>query len=122
MLHALRAHRVAKWVHALPRPTAARRVQVRVTQGKEPPHFVQLWGGRMVVYSGGVASGFRTVADDDAAPDDAAPRLFHVKASGSVPPYAVQVAAEAASLNSGARRGCSVSRSGCAVLEPWSRA
>lgn len=86
-----------------------------MTQGKEPPHFVQLWGGKMIVYSGGVASGFRTLQDDDAAPDDAAPRLFQVKASGSVPPYAVQVPAEAASLNSGVLSLClCVSRQLCA--------
>ena len=35
--------------------------QVRVVQGKEPEHFCSLFRGRMVVRSGGKASGFRNV-------------------------------------------------------------
>jgi Gelsolin repeat len=33
-------------------------VQVRVTQGKEPPHFLSLFAGRFIVISGGYASSF----------------------------------------------------------------
>jgi hypothetical protein len=34
-------------------------VQVRVTQGKEPAFFRELFNGRMVVHTGGVASGWK---------------------------------------------------------------
>ena len=70
-------------------------------EGKEPAHFVSMWGGSLVVYSGGVASGFSTVQEDDAADGESPTRLFQVKGDAAVPPYAVQVPAEAASLNSG---------------------
>ena len=30
-------------------------VQVRVVQGKEPPHFLQMFGGRMIIHKGGKA-------------------------------------------------------------------
>lgn len=76
---------------------------MRVTQGKEPAHFVAMWQGEMRVYEGGVASGFRTVQEEDEAGDsDGATRLFQVRGVGSCPPYASQVPAAAASLNSGA--------------------
>lgn len=33
-------------------------VQVRVTQGKEPPHFLSLFAGRFIIISGGYSSSF----------------------------------------------------------------
>lgn len=33
-------------------------VQVRVVQGKEPRHFLAIFGGRLIIYSGGRASSF----------------------------------------------------------------
>lgn len=77
-------------------------VQVRVTQGKEPAHFVAMWQGEMRVYEGGVASGFRTVQEEDeTGGGDDSTRLFQVRGVGRCPPYASQVPAAAASLNSG---------------------
>ena len=35
-----------------------RAVQVRVVQGKEPDHFMAIFGGKLVIYSGGRASSF----------------------------------------------------------------
>ena len=35
-----------------------RAVQIRVTQGKEPRHFMAIFGGRLIIYSGGHASAF----------------------------------------------------------------
>ncbi|XP_063843292.1 advillin-like isoform X2 [Scylla paramamosain] len=35
-----------------------RAVQVRVVQGKEPPHFMAVFGGKMVIFEGGYASSF----------------------------------------------------------------
>ena len=39
--------------------------QVRVVQGREPRHFIKMFGGKMVVFSGGKASGFKNVHDHD---------------------------------------------------------
>jgi hypothetical protein len=39
--------------------------QVRVVQGKEPAHFRQLFKGKMVVHSGGKASGFKNRSEED---------------------------------------------------------
>ena len=36
-------------------------VQVRVVQGKEPPHFLAIFGGDFTVFSGGVAGAFDDV-------------------------------------------------------------
>jgi hypothetical protein len=66
---------------------------------------VMLWAGKMVVYEGGVASGFSTVQQEDAKGSESRGgevRLFHVKGDSNVPPRAVEVPAKAASLNSGA--------------------
>merc|ERR1712013_604124 len=38
-------------------------VQVRMVQGREPRHFIKMFGGSMVVFSGGKASGFNNVHD-----------------------------------------------------------
>lgn len=37
-----------------------RAVQVRVVQGKEPDHFLAIFGGKLVIYSGGRASSFES--------------------------------------------------------------
>merc|ERR1719482_2600779 len=74
--------------------------QVRVMQGKEPLHFVGLFGGKMVVHSGGKASGAKNVQDEDTYDVDGV-SLFHVRGSSEVDTRAVQVAEKAASLNSG---------------------
>jgi len=72
-------------------------VQVRVTQGKEPTHFRQLFKGRMIVYKGGNTSGFEK-AGGAAPQDDIA--LFHVKGTNALNTVGVQVDARASSLNS----------------------
>ena len=33
-------------------------VQVRVVQGKEPPHFLAIFQGKLVIYQGGLSSSF----------------------------------------------------------------
>ena len=35
-----------------------RAVQVRIVQGKEPEHFLAIFGGKLIIYSGGRASSF----------------------------------------------------------------
>ena len=33
-------------------------VQVRVVEGKEPPHFLAIFGGKMAIFQGGISSEF----------------------------------------------------------------
>ncbi len=53
-------------------------VQVRVVQNKEPDHFLLVFKGRMIVHSGGKASGFKNRADSDSYDIDGT-RLFHIR-------------------------------------------
>ncbi|CAK8696042.1 unnamed protein product [Clavelina lepadiformis] len=68
--------------------------QIRVTQGKEPPHMLMLFGGKpMIVNMGGTSrAGGQTSAADT--------RLFHVKSGFMGRCRAVEVDAEASNLNS----------------------
>jgi hypothetical protein len=73
-------------------------VQIRVTQGKEPAHFRQLFKGKMVVYRGGHVSGFAAASAGSAEEqDDVA--LFHVRGSDALNTVGLQVNLSAASLN-----------------------
>ena len=55
-------------------------MQVRVVHGKEPAQFVGIWNGSMVVYDGGVASGFKSLQEDDSeGAADGATKLFQVR-------------------------------------------
>ncbi len=74
-------------------------VQVRVVQGREPRHFIKMFGGKMVVFSGGKASGFKNVHDRDCYDEDGT-RLFRVRGTGKDDVRATQVAEEAGALNS----------------------
>ena len=76
-------------------------VQVRVVQGSEPAHFHKLFGGHMVVHTGGVASGFKNA--NQASTDNAgsATALYHVRGTTAFNTHAVQVVSKAGSLNSG---------------------
>jgi hypothetical protein len=79
--------------------TGGAAVQVRVTQGKEPAHFRQLFKGNFIVHSGGKASGFKNVnAEDDFDTDGVA--LFHVRGTNLLNTFGMQVAELASSLNS----------------------
>lgn len=71
----------------------------RISQGKEPPHFVNLFRGNMVVRDGGVASGFSTL-EEETVLFEGEPELFHVKGTNSRDTRAVQVALKCSSLNS----------------------
>lgn len=74
-------------------------VQVRVVEGKEPTHFRQLFKGRMIVHSGGAASGFKNKGDADSYDTDGT-ALYHIRGTSSLNTVAVQVPEVAASLNS----------------------
>ena len=71
--------------------------QIRVTQGKEPPHFRSIFRGLMIVHSGGNASGFAGVEGNTKDESDTA--LFHVKGTNPSNTCGVQVACSASSLN-----------------------
>ncbi|XP_007434638.1 villin-1 isoform X1 [Python bivittatus] len=68
-------------------------VQVRVTMGKEPPHLMAIFKGRMVVYSGGTS---RT-GNTDPEPST---RLFQVHGTNEYNTKALEVVPRASSLNS----------------------
>jgi len=74
--------------------------QVRVEMGKEPSHFVKLFDGKMVVRSGGKASGFANRGDTDSYDTDGT-ELFQVRGNDPKSTRAVQVPEAASSLNSG---------------------
>lgn len=74
-------------------------VQVRVVQGHEPEHFLRMFKGRMIIFSGGHASGFKNLRDHDTYDVDGT-RMFHVMGTSDVDVRAVQVDEVAASLNS----------------------
>eukprot|EP00090_Calanus_glacialis_P016248 TRINITY_DN2546_c0_g1_i5.p1 TRINITY_DN2546_c0_g1~~TRINITY_DN2546_c0_g1_i5.p1 ORF type:complete len:714 (-),score=245.21 TRINITY_DN2546_c0_g1_i5:95-2236(-) len=75
-------------------------MQVRIVQGKEPRHFIKMFGGSMVVFSGGKASGFNNVHDRDEYDEDGV-RMFRVRcASGESDARATQVEENASSLDS----------------------
>ncbi|XP_037091154.1 advillin-like [Pollicipes pollicipes] len=75
-----------------------RPVQVRVVQGKEPPHFMAMFSGRLVIYAGGKASAFDGPAAEDHLLGDT--YLLHVRGTQSLNTKAVQVECRARSLNS----------------------
>jgi hypothetical protein len=77
-----------------------RPVQVRVVQGKEPAHFRSIFRGRMIVHSGGHASGFKNREDKDSYDADGV-GLFHVKGTNPNNTYGIQVREHSSSLNSG---------------------
>ncbi|XP_043192707.1 advillin-like [Amphibalanus amphitrite] len=92
-----------------------RPVQVRVVQGKEPPHFLAMFGGRMVVYSGGVSSAFESAegvnGGHNATVGDT--YLLQVRGTTNYNTHAVQVDCRAGSLNS---NDCFVLRHGGEVF------
>uniref|UniRef100_A0A8D3DRB9 Macrophage-capping protein n=1 Tax=Scophthalmus maximus TaxID=52904 RepID=A0A8D3DRB9_SCOMX len=68
-------------------------VQVRVTQGQEPPHLMSLFAGKpMIIHSGGTSS-------KGGQSQTSSTRLFHIRQSSSRATRAVEVEASASSLN-----------------------
>jgi len=76
-------------------------IQVRVVQGREPRHFLNMFGGNLVVFAGGKASGFKNVQDRDEYDEDGT-RLFRVRSlsSDGKDARAVQVEEAFSSLSS----------------------
>jgi hypothetical protein len=76
---------------------SGRAVQVRVVEGKEPPHFMSLFSGQMVIYKGGFGSGFNNNRDEETIDDK---YLLQVRGTSQYNTKAVQVDCRASSLNS----------------------
>jgi hypothetical protein len=75
-------------------------VQVRVVQGKEPPHFCSIFKGRMVIHAGGKAGAFKNREEKDSYDTDGV-SLYHVKGTNADNTRAVQIEEETRNLNSG---------------------
>jgi len=76
---------------ALDDAVGGRAIQIRVVQGKEPPHFIAMFDGAMTVYIGDA---------DDTNYEPVKPYLLQVRGSSSHESRATQVELRAASLNS----------------------
>ncbi|CAG7820329.1 unnamed protein product, partial [Allacma fusca] len=76
-----------------------RAVQVRVVQGHEPAHFLRVFKGKMVVFLGGHASGFRNVRQHETY-DPTRSKLFHVQGTCDDDTRAVEVKPIAKNLDS----------------------
>ncbi|XP_058039273.1 villin-like protein [Ahaetulla prasina] len=68
-------------------------VQVRVTMGKEPRHFLAIFMGNLIIYEGGISHGQKTEPE-------AAIQLFQVRGTDEFNTKTVEVPARASSLNS----------------------
>ncbi|XP_069161858.1 gelsolin, cytoplasmic isoform X3 [Procambarus clarkii] len=92
--------RAASAIHTvrLDNELCGKAVQVRLVQGYEPAHFLRIFKGRMVVFLGGKASGFKNVHDHDTYDVDGT-RLFRVRGTCDFDTRAVQVPEVAGSLN-----------------------
>ncbi|XP_055532240.1 gelsolin, cytoplasmic-like isoform X2 [Wyeomyia smithii] len=74
-------------------------VQVRVTQGNEPRHFLKIFKGKLINFTGGHASGFRNIHDHDSYDVDGT-RLFRIRGTCSEDIRAEQLPETASSLAS----------------------
>uniref|UniRef100_A0A8C0B9E4 Villin like n=1 Tax=Buteo japonicus TaxID=224669 RepID=A0A8C0B9E4_9AVES len=68
-------------------------VQVRVTMGKEPTHFLAIFKGKLVIYEGGTSRAQKITPEP-------AIRLFQVRGTDEMNTKATEVPARASSLNS----------------------
>jgi advillin len=74
-------------------------IQMRVVMNKEPKHFMKLFKGKIIVFSEGHITGFKSVHDrDNFNPNEAC--LFQIRGTSDDETKAIQVTARAASLNS----------------------
>ncbi|XP_063596642.1 advillin-like [Penaeus indicus] len=75
-----------------------RAIQIRVVQGKEPPHFMAIFGGKMVIFEGGFASSF----DGSGARDEGrkSSYMLQIRGTTSHNTKAIEVDLRAGCLNS----------------------
>jgi len=70
-------------------------VQVRVVEGKEPPHFLAIFGGKMAIFQGGISSEF----DENESSGIPKKYLLQVKGTSKLNCKAIQETLSASSLN-----------------------
>lgn len=68
-------------------------VQIRVPMGKEPPHLMSIFKGNMIIYQGGTSRSGNTEPEPPT-------RLFQIRGSSTNNTKAIEVPAQATSLNS----------------------
>lgn len=73
--------------------------QMRVVQGKEPLHFLRMFGRRITILQGGVESGFRKKGPAEEVDETPEQRLFHIKCVNDYV-KSLELQCRAASLNS----------------------
>jgi len=76
-----------------------RAVQVRVTQGNEPAHFLRVFKGKMVIFRGGHASGFKNVRQHDTY-DPKGTKLFQIQGTCDDDTRAIEIEPKASNLDS----------------------
>lgn len=72
--------------------------QVRVVQGKEPSQLRSLFQGKMIIHTGGLASGFKN-KNDVSSKDEDGVALFHVRGTTELNTCGIQVEEKASELN-----------------------
>ena len=75
-------------------------VQIRVSEGKEPPHFTAMFQGKMIIYKGGFKSGFTAASQNEVGEIQKDKHLLQVRGTNKYLTRAVEVDCNAASLNS----------------------
>lgn len=100
-LHSSIDEKAASAIHAtkLANELNGKAVQVRVVEGFEPRHLLKIFKGKVVVFSGGRASGFKNVRDHDTYDVDGT-RLFRIRGTCAEDVRATQMPEVAASLAS----------------------
>merc|ERR1712136_382617 len=71
-------------------------IQVRVVQGMEPRHFIKMFGGKMIVYSGGKATGYKN-REEEYSYDVDGTSLFRVRGTCPEDVMGTQIQPECAS-------------------------
>jgi hypothetical protein len=77
---------------------AGHAVQVRVVEGKEPAHFMAIFGGKMIILMGGFGSGFNNNQSNEESLKNTS--LLQVRGTNQYSTKAVEVHPSASSLNS----------------------
>lgn len=74
-------------------------VQIRIDQDQEPKHFLHIFKGKLVVFLGGHASGFKNIQDHDTYVKGST-RMYRIRGTTEFNVRATQVLPEARSLSS----------------------
>ena len=100
-LHSSIDEKAAAAIHAvrMDQELHGKAIQVRVVEGFEPRHLLKIFKGKIIVFSGGKASGFKNFRDHDTYDADGT-RLFRIRGTCAEDVRAVQLPEKASSLAS----------------------